>query len=63
MTLLDALVGVVGAGMVVGSSGIAGYRLHLAIERHAPGLGALVPRDAGAVLGLSVGIATVLTWL
>lgn len=62
MSALGALCALIGAMIVIGSSAIAGYRLHRLTEERAPGLGALLPTDTGVWLGILAGIATVASW-
>lgn len=63
MTGPELLLAAVGAVLTVGSAMIAGYRLHVLARWYAPGIGALLPRDAGAVAGFAIGLATVTHWL
>lgn len=60
--ILHAIVVVLGAALTIGSAGITGYRCHRWLLQRAPSLGSLLPRDAGALLGLSAGAITVTLW-
>jgi hypothetical protein len=40
--------------LVVGKCGIAGWRLHVWLDKRSP---QLLPTDAGAILGILVGVA------
>ena len=63
MTPLGAIVTAIGAAIVVASTAIAGLRFHKAVERHAPGLASLIPRDGPVLLGISIGVFCVWSWI
>ncbi len=60
---LGQFLALTGAALTVGSSTVAGLRIHKAVVRHAPRLAAFVPRDAGVIGGLLAGAAIVGLWL
>jgi hypothetical protein len=61
--LPKAIVVVVGACLHMASTMVMGYRVHRFLLKHTPGLGVLIPRDGGAVLGAAVGAYLLWRWL
>lgn len=59
---MTGLVVVIGALIVVGSTGIYGLRLQKALEKHAPGLATILPRDWSPALDFLIGAGMVARW-
>lgn len=61
--MLKSLLALAGAAIVIASAMISGYRLHCMVERCAPGLSRIVPRDGGVIAGIVVGACAVALWV
>lgn len=57
----ELLVAAIGAVIVIASTMVTGWRLHVWALRH--GFGAWLPKDTGAIAGLVVGAITVARWI
>lgn len=62
-TAARALVVFAGAAITIGSSMIAGLRLHRFMQKHAPQLAPWVPKDGAVLAGFAVGAVIVAMWL
>jgi hypothetical protein len=62
MTEWSDVIFVIGAVLVIAHAMVGGYKLHLVVIAHAPGIAAYLPRDAGAIAGLALGVLTVVAW-
>lgn len=61
--IVTGLVAALGACIVIASAAITGLRLHLLMERYAPGIAAAIPRDGLVLLGIAVGVLCVWRWM
>lgn len=57
-----ALIVLAGGVLTVGSTAVAGFRIHRWLLRHAPQAGRLLPRDAAVAAGILIGVITVALW-